>query len=60
MIYVKIPASESDIFAEGEGLVDPYVAQDTSAFFKDLMFYIAAAMVAILFIEWWLSSRDRM
>ena len=60
MIYVKIPASESNIFAEGEGLVDPYVAKDNFGFLKDLMFYIAATMVAILFIEWWLSSRDRM
>ena len=59
-IYVKVPSAESDIFAEGEGLTDPYTEKDRSEFFKDLMFYIAAAMVAILFLEWWLSSRDTM
>lgn len=59
-IYVKIPAAESDIFKKGEALRDPSVQQEEIDYFKDLMLYFAIALVAILFIEWWLQSRDSM
>ena len=59
-IYVRVPASESNIWKRDESLVDPYKADDDSAFFKDLLIYVAAALVSLLFIEWWLQSRDGM
>ena len=59
-IFVKIPATESYITKNGEKLENPYEAPDTTEYFEDWMIYIAAAMTALLFIEWWLSSRDTM
>lgn len=59
-IFVKIPAEESNLFAEKESLEDPYVVQREEDFFNDLLFYIAIALEALLFIEWWLQSRDTM
>lgn len=60
MIYVKVPASESYISKKGEGLTNPYQVVEASDFYRDLMFYLAAAITALLFIEWWLSSRNNM
>ena len=57
-IYVKIPASESNIFAQGDGLTNPYSTQSNEKIFEDLLTYIAAALVALLFIEWWLQGRE--
>lgn len=59
-IFVKVPTSESEITKKGESLKNPYQAPDKSQYFEDWMIYIAAAMTALLFIEWWLSSRDTM
>ena len=59
-IFVKIPTSESYITKTGEKLENPYQAPDKTDYFEDWMMYIAAAMTALLFIEWWLSSRDTM
>lgn len=57
-IYVKIPAAESNIFAQGDGLTNPYSTQETEKFFEDLLLYIAAALVALIFIEWWLKGHE--
>ena len=59
-IYVKIPAVESDIFKDADSLPDPFTEQEDEDFFEDLLLYIAAALVAILFLEWWLQSRENM
>ena len=59
-IYVKIPAIESNIWYKAEGIDNPYAERNEEDFFKDLMVYIAAALVALLFIEWWLQSRETM
>ncbi len=59
-IYVKIPASESNIWAEGDALRNPYREKEEEDYFDDLLLYIAAALVAVLFLEWWLQSRDAM
>ena len=59
-IYVKVPSSESNINKIGEGLTNPYQQVELEEFYRDLMFYIAAAMTLLLFVEWWLSSRNTM
>ena len=59
-IYVRIPADESNIWKVEDALREPLKQTDDSGYFNDLLLYIAAAMVAILFIEWWLQSRDNM
>ena len=58
-IYVHIPNSESDINLEQSLLVNPYFYSDDDADNIDLLFYFALAAVALLFIEWWLKSREQ-
>ena len=57
-IYVKTPEAECNIKATGEALIDPYQLKDDSEFLQDLLLYIAAGLVALLFIEWWLKGRE--
>ena len=57
-IFVKIPASESNIWATEDALGNPYKEIEPEDYYNDLMIFIAAAMVAILFIEWWLQNRE--
>ena len=57
-IYVTIPMAESNIFADGENLENPYANTQVDDSLDDLLLYIAAALVALLFIEWWLQSRE--
>lgn len=59
-IYVAIPAIESNICFVGDALPEPYNKIDEEDYFEDLLLYIAALLVAVLFIEWWLQSRDTM
>lgn len=57
-IYVKIPAAESNIHAIGDSFTDPYGVEDTNDYLQDLLIYLAAVLVAILFAEWLLHLRD--
>ena len=57
-IFVKIPAVESNIWKTEDALGNPYKDPDETDYYNDLMKYIALAMVAILFLEWWLQSRE--
>lgn len=57
-IFVKAPSSESDIFKEGETILNPYTIKEETKFFEDLLLYVAAALVALLFLEWFLAGRD--
>jgi hypothetical protein len=59
-IYVKMPAQESDVWAKGEALDNPYTDLTKEDYFKDLLLYVAAALVALLFIEWWLKGQESM
>lgn len=59
-IQVKIPEKESNIWLVEESLANPYSEPDVEDFLKDLLLYIAATLVALLFIEWWLQSRENM
>ena len=59
-IYVKIPAAESNIAAREDTVYDPFTGSIKYDYFKDLLIYFAAALVALLFIEWILQLRDNM
>jgi hypothetical protein len=59
-IYVHIPSVESNICYEGDSFPEPYSKIEEKDYFDDLLLWIAAALVAVLFIEWWLQSRDTM
>lgn len=59
-IYVKIPAAESNIWATSETLTNLYQKTEEKIFYEEWLRYVAAVLVAILFIEWWLQSRESM
>lgn len=56
--YVSIANSESDITKEVDALPVLNVVEKTETMDKDLLIYIAAALVALLFVEWWLQARE--
>lgn len=57
-IFVRIPASESNIWETVDALGNPYKEIEAVDYYKDLIAFIALAMVAILFIEWWLHNHE--
>jgi hypothetical protein len=59
-IFVKIPSAESDIAKFVESLPNPFIEEVKEDYFRDLLLYFAAALVAIQFLEWFLQSRDNM
>lgn len=59
-VFVKLPASESNIFKQEDVLLRPYVPDSDIQLYDDLLIYFASVAVALLFIEWWLQSRDNM
>ena len=56
--FVKVPNFESNITKEVDALPLLHVAEKHEYADKDLLTYFAAAMVALLFIEWLLQSRE--
>ena len=59
-VYVHIPTEESNIRIKGETVKTPERTQDDSEYFKNLIVFVAATMIALLFIEWWLQSRENL
>lgn len=57
-IYIKIPAAESNIHAVEDTFRNPYNVEDTNDYLQDLLFYLAAVLVAFLFAEWLLHLRE--
>lgn len=57
-VFISIPAYESDILRRTDSLSDPYEGTETETDYKDLLLYLASALVAFLFVEWWLHSRE--
>lgn len=55
--YVKIPEAESDFSRQVDSLPVADVDAEISIEFEDLIFYFALALVALMFIEWWLYTR---
>lgn len=57
--YVKIPAEQSNIFRTKDVLNAPAVDSSVESEDYKLLIYFAAAMVALLFAEWILQSREQ-
>ncbi len=57
-IYVRIPSQESNIKMEADSLANIYVDHSMDQFYEDLLFWLALALVSLLFIEWFLHSRE--
>lgn len=57
-IYVKIPGAESNITGIKNNLYKPEREKNEADYFRDVITYIAAALVAFLFIEWCLHLKD--
>lgn len=58
--FVRTPAEESNIFRQIESLSNPYVNKERMKYYNDLLVYFAAALTLLLFVEWWLQSRENM
>ena len=56
--YVKIASSESNIYRVEDKLKSPVSVALSSSRDIDLLFYLAIALVAFLFIEWWLQTKE--
>lgn len=59
-IYVTIPADQSNVVRKEDSLTYPHVEKVDKFTFDDLLVYFAAAIVALLFLEWLLQTREGM
>lgn len=57
--YVKLPSRESNVCLEEDTLKAPFKYDGGESLDLSLLIYIAAALVALLFIEWWLHLRSQ-
>lgn len=58
VIFVKIPSAESNIAAVGLSLKTLYLEDVSKNNYNDLLVYLAAAMLALLFTEWFLQTQE--
>jgi hypothetical protein len=58
--YVKLPASESNTELTEDVLTNPFFYEEEDNNDLDLLLYFAIALVALLFMEWWLKSREQL
>lgn len=56
--YTKIPSSQSNIARTEDVLKEPRIERKADKIYDDLLIYLAAALVALLFLEWLLQSRS--
>lgn len=57
--FVKVPASESDINATEDKLDNPVFFEKSEDNYIDLLIFFASLLVALLFFEWWLQTREQ-
>ena len=57
--YVKISSDESNITLVKDEIENPYFYVEPESGNLDLLLYLAMALVAFLFIEWWLHTREQ-
>ncbi len=57
-IYVRMPRAESNIFAQEDALRSPYYGVDENDYYRDVLLYIACALVALLTLEWYLQHKE--
>lgn len=59
-IYASISNFESEITKQVDALPTLHVVRTTGEEDRDLIVYLAAALLALLFLEWFLQSRDNL
>ena len=59
-IYVQVAKEESNILQEKERIAEPYKVENKGDILEDILFYLAIAIVALAFIEWWLRNHEGM
>ncbi|MCM1259918.1 MAG: VWA domain-containing protein [Prevotella sp.] len=57
-VYAKIPNSESNIFNEIDTIMNPINGTSELTLTKDLLFWVAIGLSALVFIEWILKGKD--
>ncbi len=57
-VFINPPAEESDICKVVDSLTDPYEGTEPEILIRDLLIIFAAILVALLFLEWFLQSRE--
>ncbi len=57
-VFIKPPAEESDICKVVDSISDPYEGTEPDTLIRDLLVIFAAVLVGLLFLEWFLQSRD--
>ncbi len=57
-VFVKMPAEESDIFKSRDSLAEPDKKLAEGDIATDLIIYLATALVALAFAEWWLHTHE--
>ena len=57
--FAKVPASESNINSQEDKLENPYFYEKEEDTSVDLLIFFASALVALLFVEWWLHTREQ-
>ena len=57
--YVRIPYEESNILSVEDSLKNPVFFEAEEDSNLDLLLYLAIALVALLFAEWWLHTREQ-
>ncbi len=57
-VFVKIASSGSNIFNEAEVVTEIENGEVMGEAGDSLLIYFAAALVALLFVEWWLQTRE--
>ena len=56
--FVTMPDEQSNIALVEDSLTQPYYPPEEESADIDLVFWFALALVALLFCEWWLKSRE--
>ena len=57
--FVKMPSSECNISEEVDSLANPFFVEKEVKENVDLLLYFALALIALLFAEWWLQSKEQ-
>ena len=57
--FVKLPAAESNINTSEDTLSNPFFVEREEIENQDLLLYFALALIALLFAEWWLQSKEQ-
>ena len=58
-VFVTLPDEENNTSLTVDVLENPYFYSQADSLDLDLLFYFAMVIVSLLFIEWWLKSREQ-